>query len=435
MIRRVLGVGRWCLGVALAGLLVLPAGAQDMPDPSMMHGRPLPAPELANGTVTVRVVREALGNNVPGQEVRIVGGGTTRTATTDNLGRAEFKDLPAGELRAEATVDGEQLVSQPFSAPASGGVRVALVAGLARAAERKKQEEAAAAAAPPTKGVVVLGGDSRIVLEFSNDSLFAFYLLDIVNNARTRVDIGGPLVIDLPADIGTASLMEGSSPSATIDGSRITVQGPFASGTTPVRVQFPVRITSTERTVTQTFPVALQRVIVGVEKISGLAMSSPQFAAVQDLPTENGPYLLGQGGALAAGSPLTITFGNLPLHSRAPRYIALSLAALIAGLGVWLSVSARSTRGREREALIARRDALLAELAQLERRHRDGAVPVERHQAKRQRLVSQLEGIYGELDETDAGPPEGTPSGSSGRQGRTPPRRSGSQGGGEGVAA
>ena len=44
-------------------------------------------------------------------------------------------------------MDGEALVSQPFSVPTTGGLRVILVAGIAKAAERKKQEEAAAAAA------------------------------------------------------------------------------------------------------------------------------------------------------------------------------------------------------------------------------------------------------------------------------------------------
>ena len=397
----------------MAVLLVLPAFAQDMPDPSLIHGRAIPAPELPVGTVTIRVVREAIGNNVSDQAVRVIGGGTTRTATTDDLGRAEFSGLPAGELRAEATVDGEALVSQPFSAPSSGGLRVILVAGIARAAERRKQEEAAAAAAPATKGVVVFGGDSRIVLEFSNDNLFAFYLLDIINSARTRVDIGGPLVLDLPDGISSAQLMEGSTPTATIDGSRVTVQGPFASGTTPVRLQFAVQNSSAERLLTQTFPVPLQRVIVGVEKVTNVTMSSPQFATVQELPTENGPYLLGQGGALPAGTPLVVTFGNLPRHSRAPRYVALGLAGVIGLVGVWLAVSARSTQARDRQTLLARRDALLTELAQLEARRRDGAVSQERYAPKRQRLLNQLEQIYGELDEADAGP----------------------HGGGEGVAA
>jgi hypothetical protein len=399
----------------LALLIVSSALAQDMPDPSQMHGRPLPAPELANGTVTVRVVREAMGNNIPGQQVRIAIGGTTRTATTDDLGRAEFSGLPqTGEARAETTVDGESLVSQPFTVPASGGLRVALVAGLARAAERKKQEEAAAAAAPPTKGVVVLGGDTRIVMEFNKDTLFAFYLLDIVNNARTRVDIGGPLVIDLPSAISGASLMEGSSPSALIDGSRVTVRGPFASGITPVRIQFGVRHGSPERTIVQSFPVPLQRVVVGVEKITGnLTMASPQFGTVNDLPTESGLYVLGQGGSLPVGTPLTITLSNLPLHSRAPRYVALGLAVAIAIAGVWLAATARNTRGRDRQALVSRRDALLSELAQLEAKRREGAVGEERYTAKRKRLMDQLEHIYAELDEAGAGP----------------------QGGGEGIAA
>jgi hypothetical protein len=401
------------LAIVVALLVAGMASAQDMPDPALIHGRAIPAAELADGTVTVRVVREAIGNDAPGQEVRIIGGGATRTARTDAQGRAEFTGLPGGELRAEATVDGEELVSQPFSPPASGGLRVILVAGIAKAAERRKQEEAAAAAAPPTKGTVVLGGDSRIVLEFSNDALFAFYLLDIVNSARTRVDIGGPLVIDLPSSAANAVLMEGSSPSATIDGRRITVVGPFASGTTPVRVQFAVRHGDPDHTLNQTFPVALQRVIVGLEQVNRVTMSSPQFAAVQELPTENGPYLLGQGGALPAGTPLAVTFANLPLHSRAPRYIALGLAALIFGIGIWLSVSARGTQGRERQTLIARRDSLLGELAQLDARRREGALAQERYESRRHRLVTQLEQIYGELDETSAGP----------------------QGGGEGVAA
>ena len=107
--------------------------------------------ELRDGTVTVRVVREALGNDAPGQQVRVTVGNPTKTATTDQQGRAEFTGLSAGEARAEATVDGETMQSQPFAVPTAGGLRVILVAGLARAAERKKQEEAAALTAPPTR--------------------------------------------------------------------------------------------------------------------------------------------------------------------------------------------------------------------------------------------------------------------------------------------
>ena len=136
-----LGVGSWALGVVMVAMLSTGAFAQDMPDPSLIHGRAIPAQELANGMVTVRVVREAIGNNVPGQQVSVTVGGATRTATTDAQGRAEFTDLPKGGTNAiaEVTVDGEKLVSQPFAVPASGGLRVILVAGIAKAAERKKR--------------------------------------------------------------------------------------------------------------------------------------------------------------------------------------------------------------------------------------------------------------------------------------------------------
>ena len=111
--------------------------------------------------------------------------------------------------------------------PGSGGVRVILVAGIKEAATRAQQQAAAEAAAPPVKGVVSLGPNSRMAIEFQDDALQMFYILDIVNNARARVDIGGPLVLDLPEGAG-APRTEGSSPSATVSGDRLTVTEPFA---------------------------------------------------------------------------------------------------------------------------------------------------------------------------------------------------------------
>ena len=398
-----LGFGIWVVGFGIC--LSQLAQAQEMPDPSLIHGRALPAPELRDGTVTVRVVREAIGNDAPGQQVRVTVGGTTKTATTDQQGRAEFTGLPAGEAHAEATVDGETMQSQPFAVPTSGGLRVILVAGLARAAERKKQEEAAALAAPATKGVVVLGGDSRIVFEFNNDSLFAFYLLEIVNTARTRVDIGGPFELQLPPEAVGAQIREGSSPAAEVDGNRVRVKGPFAPGTTPLQIEFTVRFSKPTHTITQPFPVPLQRTVVGVEKVGSLALASPQLSSVAELPTENGVYLLGQGGALQPGTPLTFTLSNLPVHSRTSRYVTLALAVLIAALGAWLSLNPRTT-ATDRKALVQRRDTLLGEVAQLEAKRRDGTIS-ERAERRRVRILNDLEHIYAELDAT-AGPRGGS---------------------------
>lgn len=399
------GFGLWAFGFAVWALGFGIGFAQiNMPDPSLMHGRAIPAPELPNGTVTVRVVREAIGNNVARQDVRVAAGGAVRRARTDDRGRAEFTDLPPGsEARAESIVDGEQLVSEPFTVPSSGGLRVILVAGLKRAAARAHKEAAAAAAAPPVQGVVVLGPNSRVLMEFRDDTLRVFYVLDILNSARTQVDIGGPLIIDLPSGAGGASVLPGSSPTATVSGDRITVTGPFAPGNTSVQVGFQLRHDAPSLTVQQTWPAPLEKLTVAVEKVGALSISSPQFSTVGEIRAETGtPFLLASGPALPAGSTMTLQLSNLPVHSQTPRVVALCLAAVIIGFGAWLAFAARSGE-RDSPRLVERRDALLVELAAVETRRRSAGHSDE---ARRQRLLAELEQIYGELDEMHA-PPRG----------------------------
>jgi hypothetical protein len=389
-----------------------------MPDPSQIHGRAIPASELADGTVTVRVVREAIGNNIAGQDVRVSAGGSSETAKTDDQGRATFSALPRGsEATAETTVDGERLVSQPFVVPSSGGLRVILVAGMKEAAERRAREAAAGAAAPPVRGAVVLGGNTRVLMQFEDDVLQVFYVIEIVNNARTPVDIGGPLIIDLPSGAGGAANLPGSSPQATVSGDRVTVTGPFAPGPTSVQIGFRLRFDRPTITVEQTWPAALEQVTVAVEKIGAVAMASPQFRSVDEATAEDGTvFLLANGPSLPAGRSVVLELSNLPVHSRVPQLAALALAAAILGAGGWLAFTARGKEKDFNRRLIGRRDTLLAQLAALEERHRRkgaGAPEDARDAAKRQRLLTELEHIYGELDEASAGP----------------------RGGGEGVAA
>ena len=415
------GSGRWALAFASCALCL---GAWSalfaqiaMPDPSLIHGKAIPAADLPNGTVTVRVVREAIGNNVTGQEVRVTAGGTAHTARTDEQGRAEFANLPPGaEARAETTVEGEPLTSDPFVVPTSGGLRVILVAGLKEAAARAEKEAAAAAAAPPVRGSVVIGPNSRLLMEFRDDVLQVFYVLDILNNARARVDIGGPLILDLPTGAAGATILEGSSPAATVSGDRVTVTGPFASGNTSVQVGFQLRYDRADITVQQTWPAAVEQLNVAVEKVGAVSMSSPQFSTVGEVRAETGtPFLLGNGPALASGATLNIQLTNLPVHPATPRYVALTLAMAILGAGAWFAFRRRTENETVRRRLIQRRDKLLVELAVLQRRTLarastgadQGGKGLASEEARRQRLVAELEQIYGQLDEIGAGPQGG----------------------------
>ena len=75
-------------------------------------------------------------------------------------------------------------------------------------------------------------------MEFNNDALTVFYILEIVNSARTRVDTGAPMVIELPEDAADAARWRGRRRRRWWIGGRITITGPFASGVTPVQVAF-----------------------------------------------------------------------------------------------------------------------------------------------------------------------------------------------------
>lgn len=391
----------FAVAVMLAGGGV--SHAQDMPDPSMIHGKALPAGELAVGTVTVRVVKEAIGNDIPGQTVRLSVSGSTRTATTDQAGRAEFTGLPAGAgVRAEATVGGETLTSDDFVVPTAGGLRVILIAGIKEAAERRQAQEAEALAAPAVKGVVVLGGDTRLLGEFQSDVLRMFYTLDLVNSAKTRVDIGEPLIIDLPENAAGATLLEGAPKSATINGRRITVEGPFNPGTTRIPIGFEAQHSGHELTMTQRFPVPMQQWMVGVERVGTLALSSPQFKRTQDQATDDGTvFAVGAGDPLPAGSPMTLQLTNVPAHSSTAAYVALSLALGIALFGAWLAISVDNSKPAQRAALERRREALLAKLAELERVRRTTNLSDERYLSRRERLVRDLEQVYGEIEALD----------------------------------
>ena len=175
------------------------AGGAQMPDPKQMSGVPLPMPDLAIGTVTVRVVRGSMANPLPNQPVELNVGGVVQTQKTNDQGRAEFLGLSVGaRVKATATVDGERLESQEFAVAASGGVRVALVATDPEA-EKRAAEDTRLAQAAAQPGIVVLGDQSRIVVEAGDEVLNVFNIMQIVNTARTPVQPPGPVVFDLPS--------------------------------------------------------------------------------------------------------------------------------------------------------------------------------------------------------------------------------------------
>lgn len=388
--KRVTLVSALAVFVALTSAVAL----AQMPDASQMSGVPLPVPDLAPGTVTVRVVRGTMTNVIANQEVELSGGASLMKAKTNDAGRAEFSGLaPGTRVQASTTVNGQRLQSQEFTVPANGGTRVALVV-----TDPEAQKMAQAAAGPGTVG---FGSQSRFVFELGDEALNIFMLLDVVNSAKTPVQPPQPLIVELPADTQGAGVMEGSAPNAVVQGKLLTLNGPFAPGSTLIQVGFALPIRGGSLTWEQRLPAALGQLSIMAQKVGDMQLRSPQVAEHRDMPVQGEMFIVAKGPAIAAGQPFSLTFTGLPHRATWPRNLALVLAVAILGAGVWASTRSTKPAAEEqarRMRLDSRRERLFAELTAIEQQHRDRTIDPERYAHKRKELVAALERVYAELD-------------------------------------
>ena len=373
-----------------------------MPAPSEMSGVPLPSADLPNGSVSVRLIREALSNNITEHPVELRVAGDTRTVATDENGRALFEGVPGSRVSVSATVDGERLGSQEFSVPVRGGVRIMLVAGVGAGAAAGAPAETAAAM-PATPGTVFFGGDTRWVVEMSDEALEVYYLLEAVNNANGPVMPPEPLGFDLPPGAQGIVLLQGSSPQARLDGSRVSVEGPFSPGRTAVNVAFILPYSTGEVTIEQRVPVALEQVAIVAEKWGDMQLLSPQVTQHREMNAEAGIFLVGGGPGMDAGDFLSIQLVGLPHHSAAPRITAFALVGLIfvwGAWGAWASGDQQQTTGvaRQQHNLEVRRERLFGDLVRVETVHRDGSMGERTYAQRREELIAQLERVCQRLE-------------------------------------
>jgi hypothetical protein len=334
---------------AITLLVAATAGAQ--PDLRRMSGVPLPTSDLPPGSISVRVVRGSFANNVADATVTFLVDGKSTDVRTDASGRAEIKGLAQGtRVKATATVDGERLETQEVTVGQTG-FRFILSTGAAPAGAAS-----AGAPSPPApagkavSGAVVLGPESRVIAQFSDDRLLIFYVLSILNSSSSPVDIGGPLTFELPKGAAGAVTVEDSSPQATANGPRVVVRGPFQSGTTRVTVRFELPYSGPVARLEQRWPAPLQQLIVFALKTGDLDLRSPQITG-QRVVTEQGQLLVvASGPGMGTGETLTLDVTGLPYQARWPRYVALSAAGVIVFAGLWAGLFATGARTRSRAA-------------------------------------------------------------------------------------
>jgi len=372
-----------------------------MPDPKQMSGIPRPVDDLPMGSISVRLIRGSLSNNITKFPVELHIGSKVVTVNTDADGRAQFDHLnPASTVKAVAVVDGERLESEEFSVPDRGGIRLMLVA----TDKEKAARDAAAAAAPAVTGTVTLGDESRVIVEPGDETLSVYYLLTVVNGATTPVKTASPFYFTMPTGATGTTLLDGSSPQARVDNDHVYFDGPFPPGNSSIQVACVLPIYSGTVEISQAFPATFEQLGVIARKLGDMKLASPQIVRQQDMPMNGETAIVAEGGTVAAGQPFVLTISGLPHHSLVPRYASLGLAGVIVLIGVWAAARPENPGDAktERQQLIAKREKMLQELVRLENDRRSNRVDKSRYAERRETLVAALEGVYGALDTDEA---------------------------------
>ena len=356
-----------------ATMLVAVSANAQMPDLRQMNGMALPSQDLPDGAVSVRVVKQAIGNNVVGTTVTVTGDGVSESAPTDESGRAIFAALGPGKTAvASVTVDGETVKSQPFQVPARGGLRVIIAVGLDGAAAGSTATPGGAPAAPQTPavpatpGTVVLGTQWRTVVDFADEKLEVFHIFEFVNAAAGPVSVPEPLKIAMPADAEQVTLLQGSTPQARVFERQLVVAGPFAPGRTVAQVAYRLPITGARHEIALTLPVASMATNVIVRRLGETHLAAPALPQSREADVEGKKFFTGTGPGIKAGETLTLVVEGLPHHPTWPRYTALFLAGLIVAAGLWVMFGVPVDVPTRIKGLEARRTALLARLQRLE---------------------------------------------------------------------
>jgi hypothetical protein len=318
-----------------------PLFAQGM-DLRQASGVPLPAADLPAGTVSVRVVRESFANNVANQAVVFVIDGAERTVVTDAQGRAQVSDLkPGAKVRAYAIVAGERVESQEVAVGASG-LRFVLVAGLGAPGAATGAALTPPAVAVP--GTVTIGPESRIVVDFADERLNIYYVVQVLNPASGPVDLGGPLVFELPETARGTTVMQGSTPNAKPNGARVVVTGPFPPGRTDVNIAYELPFSGSTANLEQTWPADAQAFSIFALKTGEMDLVSDQIARKQNAVEQGQPIVLGMTPVLKKGETFAVSVTGLPSHPVWPRNTALGAASVIILAGLWAAFGPASRR-------------------------------------------------------------------------------------------
>ena len=371
-------------------------------------GQVEPAADLPKGSLVIEL-RGPTSQPLPGKSVRLgeilLTEGQNRQvkvhdAVSDAAGLVRWQGLTTGERAGYAAVlehEGIRLSTQPFRMPETGGMRGRILA-LGR-----------------TKDPSVLSLDPRtkIVFDLREEAVAVMIGLTFRNQSQQIFDPGEEgLLIPIPEDSVGAQEIEGGEPLEVVPGKFVRLKTPIppdaaASFVTQVRFGYVLPTGGSDiLEIRQPFPVSWPDPFLLVPEKTGMEL---QATGIKPLPAD----VDGTGDkvraytvpGVTAGGALTLSVAGIPARDRTGRTVAAVLCVLlILAALVWAGPrrGKQVTSAREdRDALIAKREELFAELVALEEQRKDSGQAAARLVDRRKELIAKLEVVYRDLSQLD----------------------------------
>lgn len=360
----------------------------------------IPRPSAAASppeTITVVVTKE--GTPVAGMRLRVIGeppgGGqvTYGEGTTGANGelRVSVPFRPGLVLFAEGKYEGVSYHSEklPLAGQPGAGLTLPVKVFSTKAASLDD---------------LSFSDESHVFIEIDDGFLDVTEVLTVVNEAKGTFNPESGLELPLPSGFRNVRGVEGQAvfPLEHV-GARIS--GPFLPGETQVQVRFELPFDQATVTFRQPLRLPWPATRLIIDELPGLEIRGPQVEG-QELREASGRQL-----RLVALRPekdaLAFEISGLPIRSENGRWVALAIAIAIALFGVIGAIAPAPSGGEEtpghRRGLEAERDALLADLEELERDRRAGRIDDEVYEEDRQAALDQLAAVLRSL-ETEGAP-------------------------------